>query len=255
MDNVTFSDDNKMLLAGILVLLAFVVFVTVMMVIAVLQFAFILQNKMKQLQGITETEERTFWQKIAGLHALSKEKDLELDEDFDGIRELDNPVPVWFNLLFYGTIGFAVIYLGLYQVWKVADLQAAEYEAEVALAVVQKEAYLKKVAANLNENNVAMPDQAGIANGKKIFESQCAACHGKLGEGKIGPNLTDNFWIHGGTLTDIFKTIKYGVTEKGMISWEKKLNPIQIQEVSGYILSLKGTNPPNAKEAQGVEVN
>ena len=87
--------------------------------------------------------------------------------------------------------------------------------------------------------------------GKAIYAKSCATCHGAEGQGNVGPNLTDNYWIHGGTINDVFLTIKQGVPQKGMIPWEKQLTPLQIQQVASYIISLKGTNPPNPKEPQG----
>ena len=90
-----------------------------------------------------------------------------------------------------------------------------------------------------------------VAEGELIFKNSCAACHGQLGEGGVGPNFTDDYWIHGGGIKDLFKTIKYGVPEKGMISWQSQLKPGDMQNVASYILSLRGTNPPNQKEAQG----
>ena len=129
----------------------------------------------------------------------------------------------------------------------------AEYHTEMAIANQQRNEWLKTQAANIDENNVAASKDAGaIASGKAVFVQYCAACHGNEGEGKVGPNLTDEFWLHGGNLKDIFKTVKYGVPAKGMISWQQQLSPLQIQEVSNFIVSLRGTKPANPKEPQGV---
>jgi cytochrome c oxidase cbb3-type subunit 3 len=98
---------------------------------------------------------------------------------------------------------------------------------------------------------VKLSDAKGIEKGESLFAQNCSACHGKDGEGGVGPNLTDEYWLHGGDVKDVFKTIKYGVPQNGMISWKAQLSPLNIQEISSYILSLKGSNPPNAKAPQG----
>ena len=107
----------------------------------------------------------------------------------------------------------------------------------------------------VDESNVELLTDAGaLGSGGKTFKLYCAPCHADHGgssPGGVGPNLTDAYWIHGGSTTDIFKTIKYGVPEKGMVSWQAQLNPTQIQEVTSYIVSLAGSNPANAKEPQG----
>jgi cytochrome c oxidase cbb3-type subunit 3 len=96
-----------------------------------------------------------------------------------------------------------------------------------------------------------MLDAGGISAAQSVYITNCAACHGQKGEGTVGPNLTDDYWLHGGKINDVFKTIKYGVPEKGMRAWQEDLSPVKIAQVSSFIKSLRGTNPPNAKEKQG----
>jgi cytochrome c oxidase cbb3-type subunit 3 len=104
----------------------------------------------------------------------------------------------------------------------------------------------------IDENSVELSLDAGdIASGKEIFITKCAACHGQQGEGGVGPNFADKYWIHGGDINSLFKTIKYGVPSKGMISWQSQLSPKEMQQVSSFIITLEGTNPPNQKEPQG----
>ena len=183
-----------------------------------------------------------------------KQLDVMINHEYDGIQELDNDMPPWFKYLFYLTIGIAVVYMMVFHVFEIAPLSGQEYLDEMAQAEKDKTEYMKKAAFTIDENNVTLAESAeDLAEGKGIFIQYCAACHGQLGEGKVGPNFTDKFWIHGGSINDLFKTIKYGVPEKGMISWQSQLNPRQMREVSSYILTLQGTNPPNQKEAQGVE--
>ncbi|MEX1132607.1 MAG: cbb3-type cytochrome c oxidase N-terminal domain-containing protein [Flavobacteriales bacterium] len=182
-----------------------------------------------------------------------QEKDILMHHEYDGIRELDNVLPPWWLWLFYGTIIWGVVYVVNVHVIKVWPDQETEYAQEMAQAEVDIAAYLALQAASVDENTVVMlTDASAMGSGKATFEEFCKACHGAAGEGNaVGPNLTDAYWIHGGSINDLFRTIKYGVAEKGMQSWKGELNPQQMQAVSSYILSLQGTNPPNAKEPQG----
>ncbi len=203
----------------------------------------------------SEKTSQSIWSKIMGLRPISEEKDIMIDHEFDGIVELDNPTPAWFMGLFYATIIFAVVYLLNYHVFEWSPLQDEEYAIEMKAAEVEKAAVLAKSGEAIDENSVKASTDAGIiAAGKAVYTQNCIACHGALGEGTVGPNLTDDSWIHGGTVNAIFKTIKYGVPEKGMISWEKTLTPKQTSDVSNFILSLQGTNPPNPKAPQGVKL-
>lgn len=192
------------------------------------------------------------WNKLLSLRPLSEEKDLIIEHDYDGIQELNNPTPAWFMVLFYGTIIFAVGYLLNYHVFGFGQLQNEEYKTEIAQAEVAKKIYLSKAANRVDENSVKLAnDPAVIAAGQAVFKQSCVPCHGDKAQGVVGPNLTDEYWLHGSKINDIFKTIKYGVLSKGMPTWEKQLSPKQIADVSNYILSLKGSKPAGAKEPQG----
>jgi cytochrome c oxidase cbb3-type subunit 3 len=182
---------------------------------------------------------------------VEQEADILLDHDYDGIKELDNALPPWWKYGFYFTIIVAALYLLRFHVWKTGPNPEQEYDQEMKVAAAQIEEYRKKAGDMVDEKTVTMADATGIAEGDKIFHSNCFACHGAKGEGGVGPNLTDNYWLHGGTINDVFKTIKYGVPEKGMQAWEKTYSPSQIQNLASYIKSLAGTNPPNAKAPQG----
>lgn len=189
--------------------------------------------------------------KLYGMVPLEEEHSILIDEDFDGIQELDNKVPPWFNILFYGTIVFAFIYMLDYHVLKTGKLSFQEYNDEVNLANMQREELIRS-GAFINENNVTLlTDQESINSGMQIFSVNCSPCHGMKAEGSVGPNLTDPNWIHGGGVTNVFKTVKYGVPVKGMISWQTQLNPKKMQQVVSYIISLQGTNPPNGKAPEG----
>jgi cytochrome c oxidase cbb3-type subunit III len=182
---------------------------------------------------------------------IEEEYKIDTGHSYDGIRELDNIIPPWFTTAFLLTILFGVGYLYRYHIAKSAPMQIEEYQNAVALANLEHDEYLKTQASNIDESNVAIMTGADLEAGKKTFVTLCAACHKTDGGGMVGPNLTDDYWIHGGSLQNIFTTVKYGVPDKGMISWKEQLNPQQMAQVSNYILTLKGTNPPDAKEKQG----
>ncbi|MFD2888409.1 cbb3-type cytochrome c oxidase N-terminal domain-containing protein [Chitinophaga cymbidii] len=180
------------------------------------------------------------------------EAEADMGHDYDGIRELNNPTPPWWRYSFYFSILFGVVYLWRYHVSQAAPLQLEELQIAEAKAAEAKEAYLKNAANNIDENNVTLlKDPSDIEAGKKLFITNCAACHGPEGQGVVGPNLTDSYWMHGGKVSEIFATIKYGVPEKGMKSWKEDFSPKQLAQLTGYIKSIHGTNPANPKEQQG----
>jgi len=194
--------------------------------------------------------------KLLSLKPMSEENSLLLEDEYDGIRELDNPTPAWFMYLFYATIAFAVCYLLIYHVFGLAPLQYDEYKQEMAQAAVAKNVYLSKAANRVDENSVKLTtEKAVLAEGEVIFRQNCTPCHGMQAQGVIGPNLTDDYWLHGGKINDLFKTIKYGVPTTAMQSWEGHLMPKQIAAVANYVKSLHGTNPPGGKAPQGVKEN
>ncbi|RYY14567.1 MAG: c-type cytochrome [Chitinophagaceae bacterium] len=195
---------------------------------------------------------KKIWGRLNAFRPREREPELDLGHDYDGIRELDNRLPPWWLYGFYLTIIVAALYLWRYHVAESAPLSIGEYDLAMQKAAGEHEAYLKRSASLVDENTVTMlSDAEALIAGKKIFEINCAACHGKSGEGTVGPNLTDDYWMHGGSIQDIFKSIKYGWSEKGMKSWKDDLSPVQIAQISTYIKTLTGTNPPNAKEKQG----
>jgi cytochrome c oxidase cbb3-type subunit 3 len=185
---------------------------------------------------------------LTGAVPIEREYEILLNHNYDGIHELDNKLPPWWVYMFYGTIVFGIFYMWYYHIYGTGNIQEDEYKTEMAQAEIQ----MKLTAGKVDENSVTLlADISKLKNGEVIYQSNCAPCHGKKGEGKVGPNLTDIYWLHGGDIKDIFKTIKYGVPAKGMIPWQDQLSPSQIQEVSSYILKLKNTNPPNPKAPQG----
>ena len=182
---------------------------------------------------------------------LEKEADMLLDHDYDGIKELDNALPPWWKYGFYITILVAVFYLLKFEVWHTGMNPTEEYSAEMTAAKIQTDAYLASAKENVDENSVVPLDATGTAAGKILFAKTCVPCHLAEGQGLVGPNLTDEYWIHGGGIKDIFKTIKYGYPDKGMQSWQTTYSPVQMQQLATYIKSIIGTNPPNPKAPQG----
>ena len=171
---------------------------------------------------------------------------LLLDHEVDGIREFDNKLPRWWVLLFYFTIIFAVVYLAYYHVLGAGNLMVAEYTKEMNVGDALKGAAMTKFEADIGTLQPSQ-DPEVLANGKKTFGTLCAPCHRPDGGGLVGPNLTDDYWIHGDKFSDNVKTIWNGVPEKGMITWKNTLKPKEIYEVASYIYTLRGTHPPKPK--------
>ncbi len=205
-----------------------------------------------------QTEEKTeakasFWERFyTQFNAAAPEASVMTTHEYDGIKELDNKLPPWWLYGFYFTIAFSVVYLIHYHVVGSGPSSEQEYLTEMANAEEQVAAYLAAQGELIDETNVeVLSDASDLTSGKEMFIQNCAACHGQLGEGGIGPNFADNYWIHGGSVKEIFSVIKYGVPTKGMIPWANQFSPVQMAQLSSYILTLQGTDPPNQKEPQG----
>jgi cytochrome c oxidase cbb3-type subunit 3 len=182
----------------------------------------------------------------------ASEVEEDMGHEYDGIRELNNPTPPWWRWSFYCSIVFAVVYVWRFQIAHSAPSQLEELAIAEAEAKDAKEEYLKNAANNIDENNVTLLTGVDdIASGQKLFSTSCAPCHGAKGQGVVGPNLTDDYWLHGGQVKAIFTTIKYGVPEKGMKSWKDDFSPKQLAMLTSYIKSIHGSNPPDPKEPQG----
>ena len=182
---------------------------------------------------------------------VEKEADVLLDHDYDGIKELDNALPPWWKWGFYVTVVVAVIYMFYYHILGIGMNPEQEYNAQMAEGRRLEEQYMARTKDLVDENNVTLADAAGIAAGKALYTQSCVACHAADGGGGIGPNLTDDNWIHGGGMNDIYKTIKLGYPEKGMQAWNTVYSPVQMKNLSSYVKSLKGVKPANPKEPQG----
>ncbi|MDX9791452.1 MAG: cbb3-type cytochrome c oxidase N-terminal domain-containing protein [Candidatus Kapabacteria bacterium] len=183
---------------------------------------------------------------------MSKVEDKVLEHEYDGILEYDNPLPRWWMGLFIFTIIWSVVYMFYYHIAGMGETQEQEYAAEFKMSSEEYE----KIAVQMNQmwSNISyqpLTEADALASGEQIFKTNCVSCHGAVGEGGIGPNLTDEFFIHGGGMKNVMDVIINGVPEKGMISWKPLLKPEEIQKVASYVMTLTGSNPPNAKAPQG----
>jgi cytochrome c oxidase cbb3-type subunit III len=213
---------------------------------------YVLPEETAAVRPALKKKEKTIFSRLNDAVEMEQEEAILLDHSYDGIRELDNNLPPWWKYGFYITILVAVVYMINYHITKTSPLQAEEYRLSVAKAEAEIAEYMKNSADNVDESSVKLlTDAAELASGKDVYMNNCAICHGKAGEGTVGPNLTDEYWLHSGGVQDIFKSIKYGWPDKGMKSWKGELSPKQIAQLTSYIKSLSGTNPPNAKEKQG----
>ncbi|MET0759658.1 MAG: cbb3-type cytochrome c oxidase N-terminal domain-containing protein [Flavobacterium sp.] len=184
--------------------------------------------------------------------SVDSEASLLLDHDYDGIKELDNNLPTWWVYLFYASIFFAGVYLVQYEIMG-GDNQEMEFKKEMAQAKIDVEEYKKTAPDLMDEKTVTLSTEpADLASGKTIYTTNCAACHRADAGGMVGPNLTDDQWILGGGIKEVFHTITNGGRDsKGMIAWKGTLKPKEIQQVSSYILSLKGSDPKEPKAPEG----
>jgi len=176
----------------------------------------------------------------------NKQEPLLLDHEADGIRELDNLLPRWWLWLFYLTTAFAAGYMVYYHVLRVGDLQIAQYDREFKRGEQIKAAALARFESSL-VTLTPSKDRVILDQGQRTFSTLCAPCHRKDGGGLVGPNLTDDYWIHGSNFVDNLKVIINGVPAKGMLTWKTMLKPSEIYGVASYIYTLRGTHPPNPK--------
>ncbi len=181
-----------------------------------------------------------------------KYDELDLNHDYDGISELDNSIPRWWLYAFYFTIIWGVVYAYRFLVSQTIPTQYEQLEESITQAAIAQRKRDEASGGAIDENTVQMADASGIANGQTLYYANCRACHGDEAQGAaVGPNLTDPYWLHGGSLKDVFISIKNGWPDKGMQSWKAILSPSEMQDVASYIMSVQGTTPPNARAPQG----
>jgi len=215
------------------------------------------KGKERYLASRTKTPQfnklSTLYSKLVGKSKpIEEEGEIILDHNYDGIKELDNDLPPWWVYTFYLSIVFAVVYMVRYHVFN-ADDQFVEYETEYAEANRAIKEYKKTAKGLVDYNTVEVLTETSDLNaGKTIYETNCVACHKADGGGGIGPNLTDQNWILGGGIKNVFKTISEGGRDgKGMVAWKSELKPLEIAQISSYVLQFKGTTPAEPKAAEG----
>lgn len=185
-------------------------------------------------------------------NAKTDPSDRLLDHAYDGIQEYDNPMPRWWVWIFWATIAFSLLYFFDPTGRIRGPGRVKEYQQQLADA---EKRWPKSAGVDAAALLAAASDAKTIAAGKTVFASTCTPCHGPDGGGVIGPNLTDAYWLHGGSLPEIYKTIDEGVLAKGMPNWGKMLKPEQVKAVAIYVKSLAGTKPANPKAPQGDKVD
>jgi cytochrome c oxidase cbb3-type subunit 3 len=212
------------------------------------------KQQLKEAEALSFTEGE-FYQnlinKLTRSKAIEQEQDVMLDHDYDGIKELDNVLPPWWVYLFYGCVIFAVVYFVRFEVY--GDYtQAEEFEAEMVQADIDIKEYLKTAPDMMDKESVVLlTDAPSIAEGNALFATNCVACHRADGGGTIGPNLTDKYWVLGGSIKDVFNTItEGGRSGKGMIAWKDQLKPTEIQKIASYLHSIQGSNPKDPKPTE-----
>lgn len=193
------------------------------------------------------------YKKLLGSKPIEAEGEIILDHNYDGIRELDNKLPPWWVYMFYATIVFAIVYLVRFHIFN-DYTQGEEFEQEIAEARAEVEAYKLTAKDLVDANTVELLTDAGdLSAGEAIYTANCVACHLPDGGGGIGPNLTDQYWILGGGIKNVFNTVSEGGRDgKGMVAWKQILKPAEMAQVSSYILSkITGNTPANPKAAEG----
>ncbi len=252
--NAQTTNDNS----GVMMFIVGLVAIVAVMVLLVAIYALQVINKLEKDQPAGSNEEDTLWSRflqIANNRAPEeKEADIMMDHNYDGIRELDNHLPPWWKWLFYMTIIWGAVYLIGHHFTGWFPLQEEEYETEMAEANASKKAS-QEASADAGGFDVTTleytADAAMIEAGKKTFGRNCVACHGAVGQGNaVGPNLTDEYWLHGGGIKNVFNTITNGAPN-GMIAWKTQMSPTDIRDLANYVLSIAGSNPPDGKKPQG----
>jgi len=242
--------------------LVIVTFLAVLLMLALLMLTVfkkvqLLEDEKNGVSAKTSNNNFNVWakeiiHKWTNAKEVEQEQEIILDHNYDGIKELDNSLPPWWVYMFYATIIFAVVYLVRFEVMD-GDNQVSEYNKAVAEAKASLDKYKETATDIIDLNTVTLlTDTKDLKRGKAIFNLNCVACHLADGGGSIGPNLTDEYWILGGGIKNIFKTVSEGGRAgKGMVAWKNNLKPADIAKVSSYILSLQGTTPANPKKAEG----
>ncbi|MBN3583356.1 c-type cytochrome [Algoriphagus aestuarii] len=253
-DKLMSMDKNQLTLLIIMGVILGIIILLLVLVIYLMSFITAVFKK----ENPAFAEEPSWWESfkekfITGdIEDEAVEKKEMKDHSYDGITELDNFMPPWLQYVFLFTAIFGVGYFINYSVLGYGKTGIEEYEEELKIEAMAAEVRKANAVAGIDESTVVFDESAAaLASGKTIFEGNCAACHAADGGGGVGPNLTDEYWLHGNSINEVFSVIKYGVVSKGMVPWQDQLSPEEIQQVASFILSLKGTSPANPKDPQG----
>ena len=235
--------------------LASIIFFELLVVVYLLRLVRMFTMKEQEFESalieIPATITSPLWDKLNASIAIAEESAIMTDHEYDGIRELDNSLPPWWKYGFYLTIVWAFGYMLYYHISS-GPSSAQEYKSQMTQAANDLAEYRKMAKNRVDESNVAvLKEGSDLKAGSSIFIQYCAVCHAADGGGIVGPNLTDNYWIHGNDIKNIFTTIKYGVQGKGMKSWQQELSPVMMAQVSSYITTLQGTSPASPKAPEG----
>ena len=253
-DKLMSMDKNQLTLLIILGVVLGVIILLLILVIYLMSFITAVFKK----ENPAFADEPSWWESfkekfITGdVEEEAVEKREMTDHSYDGITELDNFMPPWLQYVFLITAVFGVGYFINYSVLGYGKTSIEEYEEELRIESITAEERKANAVAGIDESTAIFDESAGaLSSGKTIFEGNCAACHAADGGGGVGPNLTDEYWLHGNSIKDVFTVIKYGVVSKGMVPWQDQLSPEEIQQVASFVRSLKGTSPANPKDPQG----
>lgn len=255
---MTDQDLLTLVVAGAVLVVAILVLIVAIMLVMVLKTILKKEGVLASADAKQPPEAKpSLWERLNARLTravpLEKEEAVMLDHDYDGIKELDNHLPPWWKWLFYATIIISVIYMIVYHVVDYLPLMEEEYalemkEAEAKRASLEASGAVETIDVN---NPVMSDDPAVIASGQSIFNTNCASCHALDGGGGIGPNLTDNYWLHGGSFKDIFTVVNNGVDGTSMIAWKNVFSPVQVRDVASYVATLVGTTPASPKDQEG----
>ena len=192
------------------------------------------------------------WRRWNAHVAIAEEEDILLNHAYDGIQELDNKLPPWWINGFYLSMVFSVVYMFVFHAFHYVPMGGVAYEEAMAAHREKVSTHLTSLALNVDENSVRyLLEEERLKQGGALFRKHCTSCHAPDGGGALGPNFTDDYWLHGGGIQDVFKVVKYGVPKNGMRPWQNELSPVQIQNVATFILSLQGSKPAEPKAPQG----
>jgi cytochrome c oxidase cbb3-type subunit 3 len=247
-----FRNENTMLLLGLnLVLLIVFIYLTGLLRKTIATLMPEIEQK-PEVELAATAAQSSIMAALTDAVPIEREHEILLDHEYDGITELDNNLPPWWVWMFYVTIIIGVVYMAWYHILPYGQNQHEQYIAELEQAEVDRQAFIALMGESVDENTVTFLEGAeDLKAGKAIYVANCQACHAADGGGGVGPNFTDNYWLHGGAINDIFKVIKHGVPQKGMIAWESQLRPKEIAQVASFIKTLVGTTPASPKEPQG----